>query len=98
MIATHNTSQKMNDISANKILFGCSMFLSAGIWANNFHPALKIALAIVAGLTTIMAFFNQYKAFAKNYSGFWLVVRIKYVLGEAKKSRHRRGISIKKKS
>lgn len=52
----------------------------------------------VTVLTTIMAFFNQYKAFQKNFKTLFIVITVNRVFTflKPKKNRHR-GISITKK-
>lgn len=48
--------------------------LNAGMWLFKGFLILKMLLALVAGLTTFMAFFNQYKTFQKNYATLWIIV------------------------
>lgn len=89
--------QAMKDEMNAKLLLAVSYFLNAGVWLSDFSLAVKVVLAIIAGATTVMAFFNQYKTFQKNYKTIWVVVTITKVMTalQPKKNRHR-GVSINK--
>lgn len=75
-----------------KALYCISMILNAGVWVNNFSIGIKILLGVVASLTTMMAFFNQFKTFQKNFDTWYIVVVVNRVITriETRKTRNRR--------
>lgn len=91
-----NSNDQMHENITNRVLLACSYLLNAGVWASNMADWIKVALAIVAGATTVMAFLNQYKTFVKNYKTLWVVVFVTKYIGP-KKIRHRRGTISKPK-
>jgi len=77
-----------------KVTLLAAQALTAGLWLLKISFALKILVTTVAGFTTILAFFNQYKTFEKNYRTMWIVVIINQWI--PKRKRHR-GINISRK-
>lgn len=65
--------------------------LDINVWLSHIGHAITTMLLVVAGATTIMAAFNQWKVFQKNYKSNWVVVKIEYVFTYIglKKNRHR---------
>lgn len=98
MIKHPSTSMNYNHITGRILLFS-SYFLNIPVWMSHLPFAFKIALAFIAGLTTVMAFLNQWITFRKNYRTMWVVVTIEHVFTflRPKKNRHR-GISLTKKT
>jgi hypothetical protein len=75
--------------------------LNAGMWLVKGFLIVKMLLAFVAGLTTIMAFLNQYKTLQKNYATLWIVLyinnfRSRYRPKMPKRKNPERGVRIKK--
>lgn len=86
----------MNFNIKDPIILTASYVLNIGVWAGNFGMFLKVILAILAGLTTIMAFMNTFKTWQRNYRTLWLVVTINHVFTFIRKSpkSRQRGIRI----
>lgn len=84
-------------LMGNRILLFVSYFLNIGALFSHINPIIKALLLIMTVLTTVMAFFNQYKTFKKNFRTWYIVVTINRVVSYMvpKKVRHR-GISINK--
>ncbi len=93
---THN--KPMNTDPSGRILLISSYLLDIGALLSDLHPIAKGVLVFVTVLTTIMAFFNQYKTFQKNFRTWYIVVTVNRVITfiKPKKNRHR-GITITKK-
>ena len=91
----HNNNHRPME---GRSLFITSILLNVGALFSNISPVLKGILVTITALTTIMAFFNQYKTFQKNFKTLWIVVTVNHVFTflKPKKNRHR-GISINKK-
>lgn len=59
-----------------KFLLAISYILNAGMWLIKGFLIVKMLLTLVASLTTIMAFFNQYETFQKKYATLWVILYI----------------------
>lgn len=81
------------------LIFGVSWLLNINVWTHNFSIGVKVFLAMIAGITTIMAFFNQWKIVRSNYKGYWIIVKIEHVFTRfaVKKVRHIKNMSYTKK-
>lgn len=90
-MSTANQHIMKEDIINRGILLA-SYFSTAGVWVSHFGVLFKISLTIIATLTTVMAFMNQFQTFQKNYRTLWLVITIDHVftLMRLKKRRHRK--------
>ena len=72
-----------------------SYLLNIQVWAGHFAMWLKILLAVIAAVTTLLAFINQWVTFSKNYHRTWIVVSINHVftfIMPQKKKRHYKAI------
>lgn len=85
----------MNIDPSGRFLLFSSYFLDIGALISDIPPILKGMLIAVTFLTTIMAFFNTYKTFHKNFRTLWIIVKVDHVFTylKPKKNRHR-GINI----
>lgn len=97
-VAVKKHGLRMIHSSTDRLLLGASYFLNIGAFMSDIAPWIKISLGIVTALTTLMAFFNQYKTFAKNFRTLWIIVRIEHIFTflKPKKNRHRKGITLTK--
>lgn len=93
------STQQQTQMS-DRIVLNISYLLTAGAWLINISLFCKIILTILAGITSIMAFMNQYKILQKNYKTLWIIIQVEQVLTrmQPKKNRHRKNISHSKKN
>lgn len=75
-----------------KVILATSWFLNIGAIYSDISIWVKAILVGITGLTTIMALFNTYKTFSRNYRSLWIVIVIDEVVTKLspKKLRHRR--------
>lgn len=85
----HNNKSMNNHLSGGLLLLA-SCILNVGALFSNISPILKGILMTVTVLTTIMAFFNQYKTFQKNFKTLFIVITVNRVFTflKPKKNRH----------
>ena len=69
-------------------LWTLAIFMDIGVWVHDFHIVWKIILAVLASVTTLMAFANSAIVFKKNFAQHKIYVT---VIGFFKKNRHRSG-------
>ncbi len=74
------------------MLLATSWFLNIGAIMSDISVWIKFVLVAITALTTVMAMFNTYKTFSRNFRTLWIVVRIEEVVTKLspKKSRHRK--------
>jgi hypothetical protein len=58
----------------DRIILLSSYVLNLSVFLSNVSLFVKILLAVFAGATTIMAFFNQYQIFTKNFGDLWRII------------------------
>lgn len=75
-----------------KVILATSWFLNIGAIFSDISWGIKCVLVVMTALTTIMALFNTYKTFSRNYRTLWIVIVIDNVVTKlsSKKLRHRK--------
>lgn len=92
-------NKPQHHLMGNRILLFASYILNAGAIFSHISPWIKGLLVVLSVLTTIMAFFNQFKTFKKNFKTTWIIVKVTHFFTymTPKKNRHlQRGIRINK--
>lgn len=93
LLIRNNDKMNTNLLTTRMILFA-SYFLNIPVWMGHFPLWAKWAILWLSGLTTIMAFLNQWISFKKNYKTFWLIITINHIFTfikpkpRQKKNRH----------
>lgn len=96
-VAVKKHGLRMIHPNTDRLLLGASYLLNIGAWFSGMELWIKILLGVITAITTIMAFFNQWNTFKKNYRTLWIVVRIEHIFTFLKpKKRRHRGISLTK--
>lgn len=96
-LANNTHRHHMNEHVTSRIILGASYLLNIGAWFSGMELWIKILLGVITAITTIMAFFNQWNTFKKDYRTLWIVVRIEHIFTFLKpKKRRHRGISLTK--
>jgi hypothetical protein len=95
--SNHNIPE-MNEHVSGKLLLFTSFFLNIGASITKAPHWLEVGLWTVSGIASVLAMFNQFYTFKKNYKTLWIVVKITNVFTflMPKKKRHR-NISISRK-